>query len=67
MQKFNYLKSLLKGEAAQLIKGLELSSDSYKKAIEMLKNRYGSERRQRRAHIRAILESKILNDKDMNF
>ena len=64
IQKFNYLKSLLKGDAANLIAGLELSDCNYDVAKTLLKNRYGSERRLKRSHIRSLLSIDCCHAKD---
>ena len=41
MDKFNYLKSQLYGNARKVISGLELTKDNYYVAINLLKERYG--------------------------
>ena len=41
MDKFNYLKSQLYGNASEVISGLELTRDNYYVAIDLLKERYG--------------------------
>ena len=42
IEKFTYLKTLLKGSAHDLIYGLTLTSNNYEKAITMLTQRYGN-------------------------
>ncbi|XP_060551271.1 uncharacterized protein LOC132712851 [Ruditapes philippinarum] len=42
IQKFNYLRSKLYGEARSAISGLELSGDNYHVAIKLLRERYGN-------------------------
>ena len=42
VDKFNYLRSLLEGPAANSISGLQLINDNYARAIELLKDRYGN-------------------------
>lgn len=42
MQKFNYLKSFLKGEALKAIKGLPMQNNIYKLAIKSLEELYGN-------------------------
>ena len=39
--KFNYLNSLLEGNAARTVHGLTLTSSNYDAAVEMLQERYG--------------------------
>ena len=41
VEKRNYLNGMLKGEAARAISGLPLTEENYKKAIELLKERFG--------------------------
>ena len=41
VDKFNYLKSQLYGNASEVISGLELTKDNYYVAIDLLKERYG--------------------------
>ena len=46
----------MKGEASSLISGLELTDANYISALKLLNDRYGSRKRQQRAHIRCLLE-----------
>ena len=41
IQKMNYLKGYLKGEAARAVSGLPLTDENYQKAVELLKDRFG--------------------------
>lgn len=41
VQKFNYMKSLLQGEALQTISGFSMTNINYGKAISLLQERYG--------------------------
>ena len=41
IDKFNYLNSLLEGNAARTIQGLQLTSSNYNAAVEMLQERFG--------------------------
>jgi len=56
IQKFHYLKSSLKGEAAEVIKSLEISSSNYKEAWQILKRRYDNKRLIIRKHIKVLFE-----------
>lgn len=56
IQKFHYLKSALKGEAAKTIESLEITKANYCDAWSHLKERYDNERIAVQNHIRAILE-----------
>jgi len=55
IEKFQYLKSSLGGEAAATITGMPITCANYKSALDILKNRYGSTKRVLRAHVRALL------------
>ncbi|MCP3666689.1 MAG: DUF1759 domain-containing protein [Gammaproteobacteria bacterium] len=41
VEKFNLLKTFLKGDAEALIKGFSVTSVNYQKAVDMLQERYG--------------------------
>jgi len=41
VDKFNYLKSKLRGEALEAISGYQLSNDNYKVVVDVLKRRFG--------------------------
>lgn len=56
IDKFNYLKSLLKGSAAATIAGLPLTDDNYKSAIELLTNRFGNKQVIISCHMDALLK-----------
>ncbi|KAG7199850.1 hypothetical protein KM043_016905 [Ampulex compressa] len=56
IQKFQYLKSSLKGEAAQVIHSLEISEANYPEAWKMLTSRYDNKRLIVHTHLRSIME-----------
>jgi len=56
IQKFHYLKSSLKGEAAEVIQSLEISSNNYKEAWHILKRRYDNKRLIIQKHIKALFD-----------
>ena len=39
--KFNYLRSQLRGQASEMLMGIELTNDNYNTAIALLKESYG--------------------------
>ncbi len=41
VEKFNLLKTYLKGDAEALVKGFSITSENYQMAVDMLKERYG--------------------------
>ena len=61
---FNYLKDNLKGEALAAISGLSLSSENYKQAVAILKNRYGNEQVLISAHMESMLRIKKIKSKE---
>lgn len=56
IDKFNYLKSLLKGSAAATIAGLPLTDGNYKSSIELLTNRFGNKQVIISSHMDALLK-----------
>ena len=56
VNKFNYLFSLLKENAARSIKGLTLTSVNYDAAIKILQERFGKTRQIIAAHMDQILQ-----------
>jgi len=44
INKFNYLKSKLKGEALEAISGYQLSNENYVAVVVVLKRRFGDQR-----------------------
>ena len=55
VDKFNYLKGLLEGSAAATISGLALTSENYKNAVELLRNRFGNEQVIINSHMNALM------------
>ena len=53
--KFNYLKSVLKGQALSAVSGLALTSSNYNEAVEILKRRYGNKQLLISTHMEKIL------------
>ena len=60
IQKFNYLKSALSGEALQLVAHIPLSTSNYKVALKSLRERYNIKRLIINSHIDKILQLKPL-------
>ncbi|XP_062541979.1 uncharacterized protein LOC134209977 [Armigeres subalbatus] len=56
VQKFHYLKSALKGEAAKLIESLALTNDNYLIAWETITKRYSNEYLLKKRHLQALME-----------
>ena len=56
VNKFNYLKSLLEGNAARAIKGLTLTNANYDAAIKILHDRFGKTQQTIAAHMDEILK-----------
>ena len=56
VQKFQYLKSALIGEAARTIEGLPLSNANYAEALALLKSRYGQKHKVIATYMKALWE-----------
>ena len=54
VDKFNYLKSKLKGEALEAISGYQLSNDNYQVVVDVLKRRFGRPQLIVDAHYRSL-------------
>lgn len=55
IEKLYHLKGCLKDEAAEVLESLELSSENYKVAWNLLKDRYDNRKIIRQTHVRALL------------
>ena len=55
VDKFNYLRGLITGQAKSAIAGFSLTSANYEAAIQLLRKRYGKETIIKRAHIQELL------------
>ena len=62
VNKFNYLFSLLEGNAARSVKGLTLTSANYDAAIEILQERFGKTQQIIAAHMDQILQIPTCSD-----
>ena len=56
VQKFNYLKAQLEGDAARTIEGFPLTDRNYLHAVTILQDRFGQPHKVIAAHMRALLE-----------
>ena len=56
--KFNYLRSLLEGDASAVISGLLLTADNYDEAVGLLRSRYGNKQVLISSHIDNLLSLK---------
>ncbi|KAG1680465.1 hypothetical protein GQR58_012386 [Nymphon striatum] len=64
IDKFNYLKSLLRGAAANSIMGLPLTASNYNAAIELLQSRFGKPSVIIQGHITRLLSLSLLRSAD---
>lgn len=60
VQKFNYLKSCLIGNAAQIIHSLSTTADNYEIAWNLLTERYSNKRIIIQNHVKALFELQLL-------
>lgn len=56
VEKFNYLRAQLRGEAERAVAGFPLTNDNYSKAIATLQERFGQTHKVVNAHMTALLE-----------
>ena len=56
VQKFNYLKSILRSEALQTIAGFSMTNSNYGKAISLLQERYGQTHKIIQTYMQALLD-----------
>ncbi|XP_011883491.1 PREDICTED: uncharacterized protein LOC105570682, partial [Vollenhovia emeryi] len=63
-QKLHYLKSSLKGEAAEVVSSLEMTGDNYKDVWDRLSERYDNKRLTVQNHIRAIFDLPVVKRED---
>ena len=56
VQKFNYLKAQLQGDAARTVEGFPLSDQNYLHAVTILQDRFGQTHKLVAAHMRALLD-----------
>lgn len=56
IQKFHYLKAALKGEAAQLIESIAISSANYNLAWQTLVDRYANDYLLKKRHLQALFD-----------
>ena len=54
VEKMNYLNGMLKGEAARTISGLPLTQENYRKATELLKERFGKKQNLTNAYMESL-------------
>lgn len=64
IDRFNYLKRYLGGEALGAVSGLNLSSENYKEAIELLRERFGNEQVLISAHMESLLKITKIKSKE---
>lgn len=60
IQKFHYLRAALSGIAAQVIKSIELSSDNYKIAWDLLCDRFNNKRLLVYNHVKALFDLEVI-------
>ncbi|XP_075157941.1 uncharacterized protein LOC142231207 [Haematobia irritans] len=62
VEKFQYLRSCLEDDAAQLVHSLEVTDSNYQMALELLSSRYGNKRYIFNAHLQDIFNiEKLVN------
>lgn len=61
IQKFHYLRAAVKGEAAQLIESIGISSANYGLAWQTLENRYSNDYLLKKRHLQALFDIPCMN------
>jgi len=56
IEKFNYLRAQLDGEAARTASGLSLTDANYEQSISLLESRFGKKQRIIHVHIQALVD-----------
>ena len=62
IDKFNYLNSLLEGNALRCVKDLQLSEDNYNTALDLLKQRFGKKQQIICAHMEELVKLSDCNN-----
>ena len=65
VEKFNYLRTFLEGEAQHTISGLSLTNDNYNEALNLLKNRIGINQVVISAHMNILVKLPSVNNEDV--
>ena len=55
VQKFNYLRAQLSGDASRAIAGFPLTDSNYEQAVDLLKTRFGESQKIINSHMQALL------------
>ena len=62
VQKMNYLKNLIEGKAASVIKNIKLSNENYKLCLDLLKERYEDKQLLIHSHMKKLLKLEVITD-----
>lgn len=62
VEKFNYLRAQLEGEAARTVGGFPLTNANYDQSVSLLKARFGQQQRIVNAHMQALLDLQAANN-----
>ena len=65
IDKFNYLRSQLRGSALDVVKGFSLSAENYEAAFSLLCDRFGKKDAIIRAHIKALLNLPVVENNNL--
>ena len=64
IDRFNFLKKYLRGEALNAVSGLNLNAENYKEAVALLMDRYGNEQILISAHMESLLKIPRITSKN---
>ena len=65
VEKLNYLRTFLEGEAQHTISGLSLTNGNYNEALDLLKNRFGNNQVIISAHMNTLVKLPSVNNEDV--
>ena len=65
VEKFNYLRIFLEGEAQHTISGLSLTNDNYNEALNLLKNHFGNNQVIISANMNTLVKLPSVNNEDI--
>ena len=67
VEKFDYLRRFLEGDALHAIAGFSLTNDNYKEALELLQKRYRNTQQIIAAHMNALVKMSSVSNEDFSW
>ena len=66
VEKFNYLRRFLEGDALHAVAGFSLTNDNYEESLELLQNRHGNTQQIIAAHMNALVKMSSFDNEDLS-